>query len=171
MDDKIPESYPWYADDWQWESPENKEMYRNRFQQNRKDDMKKIYDTGKDKWTHGEIISRHSNGNSERWLLGPCPKCGSRTSNYGGGYSCHSDSCPMSACNFVCNNGGIPDWWETVIDVKLDGDAWCATGHGFVNLQESDAGFGATPREAVEALRNCIAGVTDSPCLPTKQRG
>jgi hypothetical protein len=33
-----------------------------------------------------------------------------------------------------------------------DGDAWCATKFDFVNLQESDAGFGATPAEAITNL-------------------
>ena len=33
-----------------------------------------------------------------------------------------------------------------------DGDAWCATGQGFVNLQESLAGFGANPLDALSAL-------------------
>jgi len=34
----------------------------------------------------------------------------------------------------------------------MDGDAWCATLDGFVNLQESVAGFGKTPRDAVSDL-------------------
>ncbi len=34
----------------------------------------------------------------------------------------------------------------------LDGNAWCATLDGFVNLQESVAGFGDTPRAAVANL-------------------
>ena len=38
------------------------------------------------------------------------------------------------------------------IKVELDGNAWCATRDGFVNLQESPAGFGATRLEAVKAL-------------------
>lgn len=36
--------------------------------------------------------------------------------------------------------------------VFMDGDAWCATGLGFINLQESRAGFGPSPQEAVTAL-------------------
>ena len=36
--------------------------------------------------------------------------------------------------------------------VFKDGDAWCATGAGFVNLQESIAGFGDSPTEALSAL-------------------
>jgi hypothetical protein len=61
---------------------------------------------------------------------------------------------------FVCAPEKTPDWWNTDIDVKLDGDAWCATGAGFVNLQESPAGFGATPREAVKALREELTAVS-----------
>ena len=33
-----------------------------------------------------------------------------------------------------------------------DGDQWCAVGPGFVNLQESPAGFGDTPIQARRAL-------------------
>jgi hypothetical protein len=36
--------------------------------------------------------------------------------------------------------------------VFLDGDAWCAVHPDFVNLQESPAGFGASPEEARAAL-------------------
>jgi hypothetical protein len=35
----------------------------------------------------------------------------------------------------------------------MDGDAWCAVGPDFVDLQQSPSGFGATPEEAVKALR------------------
>ena len=34
-----------------------------------------------------------------------------------------------------------------------DGDAWCAVGPDFLNLQRSPAGFGATRQEAIRALR------------------
>lgn len=34
-----------------------------------------------------------------------------------------------------------------------DGNAWCAVGPNFVNLQESDAGFGDTPERAFNAWR------------------
>ena len=36
--------------------------------------------------------------------------------------------------------------------VFKDGDAWCATGSGFVDLAESDAGFGHTPLVALGEL-------------------
>lgn len=36
--------------------------------------------------------------------------------------------------------------------IDMDGNAWCATGPGFQNLQESLAGFGDSPVEALEAL-------------------
>ena len=36
--------------------------------------------------------------------------------------------------------------------VFKDGDAWCATGAGFVNLQESLAGFGDSPTAALSEL-------------------
>jgi hypothetical protein len=37
--------------------------------------------------------------------------------------------------------------------VFRDGDAWCAVGPDFTNLQESPAGFGPTPEDARKALR------------------
>jgi hypothetical protein len=36
--------------------------------------------------------------------------------------------------------------------IYMDGNAWCATKNDFLNLQESPAGFGDTPREALTAL-------------------
>ncbi len=40
--------------------------------------------------------------------------------------------------------------------VFLDGDAWCAVLHDFINLQESDAGFGETPEAARASLERTI---------------
>lgn len=36
--------------------------------------------------------------------------------------------------------------------VRLDGNQWCATMPGFINLQESNAGFGDTPAKAIADL-------------------
>lgn len=36
-----------------------------------------------------------------------------------------------------------------------DGKSWCATAPGFINLQESIAGFGDTKAEALRDLENC----------------
>ena len=36
--------------------------------------------------------------------------------------------------------------------VFLDGNSWCATASGFVNLQESNCGFGDTPLIALSEL-------------------
>lgn len=38
------------------------------------------------------------------------------------------------------------------VNLYLDGNQWCATGPGFVDLQESQAGFGDTKLEAMSAL-------------------
>ena len=38
------------------------------------------------------------------------------------------------------------------IKIVLDGNAWCAYRQPFRNLQEDDAGFGATPQIALTAL-------------------
>jgi len=37
--------------------------------------------------------------------------------------------------------------------LKMDGDQWCATEKDFINLQESDAGFGDTMETAIAELR------------------
>jgi hypothetical protein len=36
--------------------------------------------------------------------------------------------------------------------IKKDGGSWCATSDTFINLQESPAGFGDTPVNALRAL-------------------
>ena len=41
---------------------------------------------------------------------------------------------------------------EIVIRVFRDGEAWCAVGPGFVNIQESACGFGSTPGIALIEL-------------------
>jgi len=38
------------------------------------------------------------------------------------------------------------------IKVEMDGNAWCATRDGFINLQICPAGFGDTPQEAINEL-------------------
>ena len=113
--------------------------------------MSTHYNTGKYQWTHGAPV--YEDAKVVRRLLGPCPSCGSVTSTYGGMYSCHNDYCGNSAGNFACQPAPTPDWWNTDVQVFLDGDAWCAVGAGFVNLQESPAGFGATPKAAVNDLK------------------
>lgn len=59
----------------------------------------------------------------------------------------------------MCGPEKYPDWWDKGINVKPDGDMWCATGPGFVDLQESKAGFGKTPREAVANLLDAKEGM------------
>lgn len=113
----------------------------------------RTYNTGKSIWTYGQIIEWHANRTAARWLLGPCPKCGNSTSNYGSSYSCNDMHCRNSANVFVTSPiDPTPEWWAQDIDVKLDGNSWCATYPDFINLQESKAGFGDTPSVAVENL-------------------
>lgn len=47
------------------------------------------------------------------------------------------------------------DWnvREGVTHVFEDGASWCATGEGFTDVQESPVGFGETPHEALDVLR------------------
>jgi hypothetical protein len=54
--------------------------------------------------------------------------------------------------------------------VFKDGDQWCAVYSGFVNLQESPAGFGNTPEEARRALElEREKGLTHDPLQPLHQ--
>lgn len=112
----------------------------------------KIYSTGLPEWRHGQVTEYTASRTPLRYLLGPCPFCGFVTSNYGTAYSCHRDYCRNNASVFTCSPEPAPEWWNSDIDVKLDGNAWFAVGPDFINLQESDAGFGATPNEAAAAL-------------------
>ncbi len=113
--------------------------------------MNTSYNNGKFEWRHNDPV--YQSGRVVRRLLGPCPRCGSVTSEYGGGFNCHKDYCGNSAGSFTCRTiDEWPKWWNTGVNVIKDGNAWCATGDGFINLQESDAGFGDTPNEAVADL-------------------
>ncbi len=124
---------------------------------------KRTYDTGRgDKWTHGDpawAFGSRWDGGPKNVFLGPCPACGRRTFDYGGGWRCVGE-CVNSAANPAPSVGPAPDWWADV-RVMMDGSAWCAVRDDFVNLQESKAGFGASPQEAVDALR---AVETSEPC-------
>lgn len=113
--------------------------------------MAKIYDTGKSKWTYGNPCD-YVRGISMHKILGPCPMCGNQTFDYGGGWACRNDYCKYGVPQIVCNNGNYPKWWDTDINVMLDGNAWCAYRDGFTNLQESIAGFGDTPQMAINDL-------------------
>jgi len=55
------------------------------------------------------------------------------------------------------------------MQMKLDGDQWCATEDDFVNLQESPAGFGKTPADAAEALALELEGMCR--CTSTNSGG
>jgi len=112
--------------------------------------MGKVYKTGKDTWEHNQKLP-----GSDEWhrYLGPCPHCGARTFDYGGGWRCvRFYNCFNSVSNHMPSVGPRPSWWDGDTNVFMDGDAWCATKDGFINLQESKAGFGKTPKEAVAQL-------------------
>lgn len=109
------------------------------------------FDTGKSKWTYGEPQD-YINGRVIHRLLGPCPACGTPCFDYGGGWRCLAPYCYHSDGNPRPSMGPQPTWWLDGTRVFLDGDSWCATHADFVNLQESPAGFGDSPRAAVKAL-------------------
>lgn len=110
-----------------------------------------IYDTKVQRWEYGKPIVE-SGGIVSRWLLGPCPKCGTITSTYGGGFSCHNDHCRNSCFTFAVSSEPKPVWWGNGVQVYKDGDSWCAVNADFINIQESHIGFGDTPDEAVKDL-------------------
>lgn len=110
--------------------------------------MGKKYSTGKFSWEFGQDC-HYENGYPMHKFLGPCPDCGRVTYNYGGGWRCVGDYCNRGVGNPADSVGKAPEWWNTDINIFLDGNAWCATRDGFINLQESNAGFGNTPHKAV----------------------
>jgi hypothetical protein len=112
----------------------------------------KIYDTGIGVWEYGQGTDFYM-GKARHILLGPCPLCGRSTFDYGGGWRCNEPYCFNSANNSLPNLGEAPDWWNTNINIKKDGNMWCAFYDDFINLQESPAGFGETPQKAVDELK------------------
>ena len=114
-----------------------------------------IYKTGLDTWQYGTPICFNSrNRTHDKQLLGPCPRCGSRTSSYGGGMACHKPYCQNNSDVFSHRADPFPDWWNTGVQVFMDGDMWCAVDEDFVNIQESPCGFGITPNDAVKELKD-----------------
>lgn len=103
----------------------------------------KIYNTGKRKWEYGARY-KYAGKMAPNILLGPCPICGGLTvsqGNEGKEWWCRGDD--KTCINRLHpDDSPYPDWWNTDINVQLDGNAWCATGNGFINLQEPPAGFG-----------------------------
>ncbi len=61
----------------------------------------------------------------------------------------------------------MPNKVKAVIDrgyrVYKDGNKWCAVGPGFINLEESNAGFAYTPTGALAALLEQELGLTPAP--------
>lgn len=101
-------------------------------------------------WRHGqEWIGAY---NMRHLYLGPCPLCGTRTFDYGGGWRCMALNCNNNETNPAPNVGPKPAWWNTGIQVYKDGNQWCAVKPDFVNLQVSPAGFGGSPQKAVDDL-------------------
>lgn len=46
----------------------------------------------------------------------------------------------------------LPNIKDVKYIIAMDGDSWMAVREDFTNLQESPAGFGPTPGEALDAL-------------------
>jgi len=115
----------------------------------------KNYKTGTSTWTYGDPC-HYENGKPMNILLGPCPECGTPCFDYGGGWRCNSLSCSKSVNNPSCDLGNLPTWWTEPINVYLDGNSWCATYDDFEDLQISPAGFGDSPKEAIENLKELM---------------
>lgn len=109
----------------------------------------KTFSTGKDHWEYKSKMPGY-----QEWhiYLGPCPDCGSRTFDYGGGWRCTAIFCNRNASNPAPSVGERPEWWDLNVQVFKDGDSWCAVYDDFINLQESPAGFGNNPDAAVKSL-------------------
>lgn len=56
------------------------------------------------------------------------------------------------ATKWHCDNDDAQVYADNIGVVLLDEGEWCATGQGFVDLQESPAGFGNTALEAMAEL-------------------
>lgn len=108
---------------------------------------------GEGGWEYGERFQRSTRQWDYAHYLGPCPNCGVVCFDYGGGWRCMGMYCSKSVSNPAPNVGTAPDWWNTNILVKKDGNAWCAHYDDFINLQESVAAYGDTPQEAVNNLK------------------
>lgn len=122
------------------------------------------YNNGSFSWEHGQKINGY---NEWHRYLGPCPNCGSPTFDYGGGWRCMAMYCGNNANNPAPNVGPIPSWWNAGINVIKDGNQWMAHGNDFINLQESHAGFGVTPKEAVKNYFMIINEQNPEPSVAT----
>lgn len=61
------------------------------------------------------------------------------------------------AAKWDCDDDDAENYASRVgIRIERDGNAWCATGPGFENLQESHAGFGGTKLEAMAELAKAM---------------
>lgn len=110
----------------------------------------------KNGWYYGEKMKGHNEWHS---YLGPCPKCGARCFNYGGGWRCLDPNCMYSYTSSFSTFGPEPEWWQDKnIRVFIDGNAFFAVGADFINLQESEFGLGDTPQDAVNNFKSQTNG-------------
>ena len=113
--------------------------------------LPKRYETGIMSWSYRQPCN-YKHGTSYNVLLGPCVICGMPTIDYSVGWQCMNITCEKKHNAHKSVLTSLPFWWNTDINVFLDGNAWCATRDGFTNLQECFVGFGNTPQEAVNEL-------------------
>jgi hypothetical protein len=105
------------------------------------------------KWKYNDPCM-YDNGKPMHKYLGPCPECGRPCFDYGGGWRCTGAYCQNSSTNPIGNLGPAPSWWNTDIKIGKDGNMFTAFWSDFINLQESNCGFGVVPHLAVDDLFN-----------------
>lgn len=74
------------------------------------------------------------------------------------------------AAKWGCHDADADNYAARVgVTISLDGNMWCATGPGFVNVQESPAGFGDTKLEAMAELARELGMYPSKMWAPTFQ--
>ena len=114
------------------------------------------YQVNDNSWSHGDPVCYLNKGWDGRPLhiyLGPCPDCGSRTFDYGGGWRCCSPFCSRSYNNPAPSVGEKPSWWdmeEMILSQQGLLSIWKAV-YSNPNLHRQ-FGYGKTPDQAVHNL-------------------
>jgi len=72
------------------------------------------------------------------------------------------------AAKWGCNNADADNYAGRLgVTIQRDGDAWCATGPGFQDIQSSPVGFGGTKLEAMANLARALGMSSGKMWAPT----
>lgn len=90
------------------------------------------------------------------WPMDPSDRFGAwRILIEGAALGANSERISELAKKWGCNDEDADQLaMRTGLTLQMDGNMWCATPPGFINLQESEAGFGSTKLEAMADLAN-----------------